>query len=69
MKTLASVLLIPGLYNSGPEHWQSIWGVKHPEYHRVQQDDWETPRCSNWMQTLICLHMQYWDGPGCAGRP
>jgi predicted alpha/beta hydrolase family esterase len=52
MKTLASVLLIPGLANSGPEHWQSLWEAKHPEYHRVQQQDWETPRCADWVQTL-----------------
>jgi predicted alpha/beta hydrolase family esterase len=52
MKTLASVLLVPGLANSGPEHWQSLWGAIHPEYHRVQQTDWETPRCTDWVQTL-----------------
>lgn len=52
MKTLASVLLVPGLYDSGPEHWQSIWHARHPEYHRVQQEDWETPRCSDWVRTL-----------------
>jgi uncharacterized protein len=52
MKTLASVLLVPGLYNSGPDHWQSIWQANHPEYHRVQQENWETPRCSDWVRTL-----------------
>jgi hypothetical protein len=52
MNTLASVLLIPGLHNSGPEHWQSIWEAKQADYHRVQQDDWETPHCTDWVQTL-----------------
>ncbi len=52
MKTVASVLIVPGLHNSGPDHWQSIWGAKHPEYHRVQQENWETPRCSDWVCTL-----------------
>ena len=52
MKTFASVLLIPGLSNSSPEHWQSLWQAKHPEYHRVQQEDWETPCCADWIQTL-----------------
>src|SRR5215475_2316796 len=46
------VLILPGLFNSGPEHWQSLWHAKHPEYHRIEQKDWETPRCSDWVQTL-----------------
>jgi len=52
MRISPSILLVPGLFDSGPEHWQSIWGAKHPEYHRVQQTDWETPRLSDWVQTL-----------------
>ncbi len=48
----ASVLIIPGLFNSGPEHWQSIWRSRHPDYYRVQQADWETPQRSDWVQTL-----------------
>jgi predicted alpha/beta hydrolase family esterase len=52
MKTLASVLLIPGLANSGSEHWQSLWQARHPEYRRVEQADWDTPRCADWVRTL-----------------
>jgi uncharacterized protein len=52
MKTVASVLMVPGLYDSGPDHWQSIWRAKHPEYHRVRQENWETPRCSDWVRAL-----------------
>ena len=52
MTALASVLIVPGLSNSGPEHWQSIWEARHPEYHRVQQEEWETPRRSDWVRTL-----------------
>jgi len=63
MKTLASVLLVPGLFNSGPEHWQSLWRVKHPEYHRVQQEDWETPRCEDWIRKLHASILSIGDGP------
>jgi predicted alpha/beta hydrolase family esterase len=59
---IASVLVIPGLSNSGPEHWQSLWQTKHPEYHRLQQADWETPRCDDWVQTLHAWILQI-DGP------
>jgi len=52
MSTHAQVLILPGLFNSGPEHWQSLWHAKHPEYHRLEQKDWETPDCADWVQTL-----------------
>jgi uncharacterized protein len=63
MKTLASVLLVPGLGNSGPEHWQSIWQAKHPEYHRVEQEDWDTPDCSDWIRTLHASICSIGTGP------
>jgi predicted alpha/beta hydrolase family esterase len=46
------VLILPGLFNSGPDHWQSIWESQHPDYKRVLQKDWTTPRCADWMATL-----------------
>jgi predicted alpha/beta hydrolase family esterase len=48
----APVLILPGLYNSGPEHWQSRWETVHPEFRRVQQEDWERPRCADWVARL-----------------
>lgn len=52
MAKVASVLIVPGLYNSGPGHWQSLWCAKHPEYHRVEQKDWDTPRREDWVEAL-----------------
>ena len=46
------VLLLPGLYNSGPEHWQTHWQAEHPELVRVEQRDWETPDLREWVETL-----------------
>ena len=48
----APVLILPGLFNSGPEHWQSRWEAAHPEFTRVMQDDWERPRCADWIARL-----------------
>ena len=45
------VLLIPGLYGSGPEHWQSLW-EKDFGFARLAQTDWETPRCIDWVTAL-----------------
>jgi uncharacterized protein len=48
----APVLILPGLYNSGPDHWQSRWESVQPEFRRVMQDDWERPRCADWVARL-----------------
>jgi predicted alpha/beta hydrolase family esterase len=49
---LAPVLILPGLYNSGPQHWQSLWEARNPDFQRVNQDDWEGPACSDWVARL-----------------
>ncbi len=47
------VLNIPGLYNSGPQHWQTHWERQFPQrFRRVQQRDWNTPRAQDWMAEL-----------------
>jgi uncharacterized protein len=46
------VLILPGLYDSGPEHWQSRWETEHPAFVRVRQRDWETPDRAEWVATL-----------------
>jgi predicted alpha/beta hydrolase family esterase len=48
----ASVLIVPGLYDSGPEHWQSYWERTRGDCERVQQRDWQTPVRSEWVETL-----------------
>lgn len=46
-------LNVPGLYNSGPAHWQTLWEVRLPDYFtRVQQDDWNVPSKSAWVSRL-----------------
>jgi uncharacterized protein len=52
MESGGSVLIIPGLGDSGPQHWQSLWEASHPEYQRVRQADWEHPSCSDWVSKL-----------------
>ena len=46
------VLLVPGIFNSGPGHWQTLWEERLPGVHRVQQRDWEHPVCGEWVDTL-----------------
>ncbi len=44
----ADILIIPGLGNSGPDHWQSRWEAKLSGARRVVQDDWEHPDLGDW---------------------
>ena len=41
----------PGLFNSGPDHWQTAW-ERNYGYTRIQQRDWERPVCAEWMATI-----------------
>lgn len=47
----ATVLLLPGWQNSGPDHWQSRWERSHG-YARVQQHDWMQPLRGDWIARL-----------------
>lgn len=47
------ILNVPGLYNSGPEHWQSYWEREDPRrFGRVQQKEWEKPNAKDWIAEL-----------------
>jgi len=49
---MTHILLVPGLWNSGPEHWQSYWERERTDCRRVLQREWETPRCNDWVAAL-----------------
>ncbi|MFP5392744.1 MAG: RBBP9/YdeN family alpha/beta hydrolase, partial [Gammaproteobacteria bacterium] len=46
------VIIVPGLHNSGPGHWQTRWQAAFPDFVRVQQDDWDHPQLDAWVQRL-----------------
>lgn len=46
------ILIAPGIGNSGPQHWQSLWEASAPNFHRVNQQDWDHPVCSEWVAAL-----------------
>ena len=44
---------VPGLRNSGPGHWQSIWEKNHPaEFSRISQLNWQEPECGAWIRKI-----------------
>lgn len=46
------LVIIPGLGNSGPEHWQTLWENKFPGSVRVNQHNWENPDRESWVESL-----------------
>jgi predicted alpha/beta hydrolase family esterase len=46
------ILVVPGLWSSGPEHWQSYWERERAGCVRVEQADWATPRRDDWVAAL-----------------
>ena len=47
------ILIIPGLGNSGPDHWQTRWERKLPTARRVEQDDWDRPDRAAWVDRIV----------------
>ncbi len=55
-------LIVPGLDNSGPDHWQSLWEEKRDDCRRVDLGCWSEPERRIWTERLdAALAMS--DGP------
>lgn len=52
MSLAAPVLIVPGWTNSGPNHWQTWLQKRHPDFVRVEQDDWDRPARHAWVERL-----------------
>lgn len=46
------VLILPGLDGAGPDHWQTRWARRHPDFVTVVQDDWNRPEPGAWIARL-----------------
>lgn len=46
------ILTIPGLDNSGPRHWQSLWEHKFADCERVDLGDWSAPDRDAWKRRI-----------------
>lgn len=46
------ILLIPGLGNSGPGHWQSLWEGNIRYAKRVEMPNWDYPHLHDWVEAL-----------------
>lgn len=48
----STILILPGLGNSGEKHWQTAWERLYPSFIRINQVDWERPICEDWIKTI-----------------
>lgn len=46
------ILTIPGLYNSGPTHWQSLWEHRFDDCERVELGSWDEPLKDQWVDRI-----------------
>jgi uncharacterized protein len=49
---MTNYLIIPGLGNSGDEHWQTYFETKGNHFIRINQREWDAPDCEDWIQTI-----------------
>ena len=47
-----TILIIPGLGDSGEGHWQNYWLEYFPGAVKVQQDNWHQPQLKDWLHKL-----------------
>jgi predicted alpha/beta hydrolase family esterase len=46
------VLIVPGIGNSGPDHWQSLWEANDPSMVRIRVENWDRPVCTSWVKAI-----------------
>lgn len=46
------ILTVPGLDNSGPAHWQSVWERERDDMARVDLGGWDRPQRNGWVNKL-----------------
>jgi uncharacterized protein len=49
---MTNYLIVPGLGNSGPAHWQTYFEKSADNFHRIIQQEWDEPNCVDWVTTI-----------------
>ena len=48
----SNVLVVSGLWDSGPQHWQTQWQKDHPDWSKVAHRDFAAPERDEWVAEL-----------------
>lgn len=49
---MTNYFIVPGLGNSGPEHWQTYFEKSGSNFQRINQKEWDAPKCEDWIATI-----------------
>ncbi|RZK53616.1 MAG: alpha/beta hydrolase [Hymenobacter sp.] len=52
MQRTTRFFIVPGLGNSGPDHWQTYFERQNPDFVRIQQREWDAPARAEWVATI-----------------
>jgi len=50
--TMTNYFIIPGYQGSGADHWQTWIESTQPNFHRIQQRDWDNPDIIEWADNI-----------------
>ena len=46
------IVIVPGIGNSGEQHWQSRWQASHASVTRIAPSSWDAPECGDWVMAI-----------------
>lgn len=52
IRNMPEVLIVPGLNDSGPDHWQTHWERDLPRCRKVDLGNWDDPHRNSWVNKL-----------------
>lgn len=56
---MTTYLTIPGLGNSGADHWQTHWEKSSSNFTRIEQEEWDAPNCAQWIKNIETKVSEY----------
>jgi uncharacterized protein len=49
---MTDYFIVPGLGNSGKEHWQTFFENSATNFQRINQQEWDAPECNKWIAEI-----------------
>ncbi len=49
---MTQYFIVPGLGNSGPDHWQTYFEQTLSNCKRIEQKEWDAPDCNDWINAI-----------------
>lgn len=49
---MTNYFIVPGLGNSGPNHWQTHFEQQGPNFKRIEQTEWDAPASTDWIANI-----------------